>query len=145
MMMGLITLVVALCRTVYCWMFLFWSVIAIHVAYTDIQHSAQIHSVDKVVIFSSTVMAAYSIVLGLAWWMIVRSKPASKQWAIAANLVFILNFVPALVSGNWRGVWEAERQWWPVILVGVFGIIIFSIPYRGWRSKEPGCPGLVDL
>lgn len=68
--------------------------------------------------------------------MIFRNKPALKKWAIAANLVLIFNYVPAIVTGNWKGVWKAEREWWPVILIGVFGIVIFSIPYDGWRHKS---------
>jgi hypothetical protein len=144
MMMGLIALVVATCRTVYCWMFLFWSVIAIYVAYSDIQHSAQTHSVDRSVIFSSTIMAAYSLVLGIAWWMVFRGKAALKRWAIGANLIFILNYLPALVIGNWHGVLEAELEWWPVIFVGVLGIIVFSIPYHGLRKKAAGDRDLDD-
>jgi hypothetical protein len=81
------------------------------------------------------VIATYSIVLGIAWWMIFRGKPASKQWAIAANLIIIFTFVPALLTWNWQGVMKAELQWWPAILFGIFGIIIFSIPYRGRRHK----------
>ncbi|HEU5350669.1 MAG TPA: hypothetical protein VFU55_03670 [Terracidiphilus sp.] len=82
-------------------------------------------------------MSVYSIVWGIAWWMILRGKSASKQWAIAANAVIIFNDVPAIVGGHWRAVWEAELGWWPFILFGIFGIIVYSIPYHGWRATKP--------
>jgi hypothetical protein len=87
-------------------------------------------------IYSYMIIAIYSIVFGIAWWMIFRGKPALKQWAIAANLIIIFTYVPALISWNWRGVLKDELQWWPAILLGIFGIIIFSIPYHGRRHKS---------
>ncbi len=125
---------VAICRTIYCWMFLYWSVTATYVAYTNIHFSARTHSINKGVIFSSTVMALYSLILGIAWWEIFRGKPALKQWATAANLVFIFTYLPELAFGNWQAVLRDELNWWPVMLIGIFGIFIFSIPYHGWRD-----------
>ena len=143
LIMRIAVLLVAICRTVYCWMFLYWSVTALYVAYTNIQHPAY-SPFTETWYYTYMIMGLYSIILGVAWWMIFRGKPASKRWAIAANLVFILNYVPGLLFGHWRDVLKAELEWWPVIaLVGIFGIIIFSIPYHGWRQGSArGGPGL---
>jgi len=130
-------LLLALCRTVYCWMFLFWSLFGIGYVYTRIQHYVQTHMIEKEAIFTDSIMVVYFIVLGMAWWMIFRGKPAEKKWAIAANLVLIFTFVPAIVTGNWRGVLKDELGWWPVIVIGTLGIIVFSVPYHGWRQKPP--------
>ncbi|MGA2277456.1 MAG: hypothetical protein ABSG00_07620, partial [Terracidiphilus sp.] len=78
----------------------------------------------------------YFVVFGVAWWMLLRSKSALRLWAIAANLIFIFTYAPTLVAGDWRGVLRDEIEWWPVILVGIFGIIIFCIPYHGWRRDQ---------
>jgi hypothetical protein len=128
-------LLLAICRTLYCWMFLCWSAALIYAFCSNIRSLVRTHSVERGDVITNVSFAVYSIVLAIAWWMILRGKPALKQWAIAANIVFIFNYLPALVTGNWRGVFEAEREWWPVILVGIIGIIIFSIPYKVWRYK----------
>jgi hypothetical protein len=98
-------------------------------------------------IIMNCVIMVYSIVFDITWWMFVRGKPALKQWAIAENLICIFIFSPtAVVYWNWRGFLRAELGWWPVILIGVFGIIIFSIPYRGWTGgPRAGGHGLDDL
>jgi hypothetical protein len=130
-------LLLTACRTLYCWIFPFLSLFGIGYVYMRIQHYAQTHLLDTVAIFSDSIMVVYFVVLGIAWWMIFRGKPALKKWAIAANLVLIFTYVPAIVTGNWRGVLRDELEWWPVILIGTFGIIIFSIPYHGWRHRTP--------
>ncbi|HEY2472812.1 MAG TPA: hypothetical protein VGI45_33815, partial [Terracidiphilus sp.] len=55
---------------------------------------------------------------------------------IIANSILIVFWWPPLLIGNWRLFWEDERRWWPVVLVGIFGIVIFSIPYHGWRREQ---------
>jgi hypothetical protein len=123
----------AICRNAYCWVFFALSISMTYVVCNDLRSLARTHLVDRGDIVSNITLSIYSIVLGIAWWMIFRGKPALKQWAIAANTILILNYVPALIFGNWRGVLKAELDWWPIIFMGIFGIIIFSIPYHGWR------------
>jgi len=120
---------------VYCWIFIVWSMALINAAYTSFQTSVRTHSVNELAIVSNTTFAVYSVVLGVAWWMIFRGRPALKQWAMAANAIIIFNYFP-VVFWNWRGFLRLELEWWPFILFGVFGIIIFSIPYHGWRRKS---------
>jgi len=128
-------LLLATCRSVYCWMFLFWSLGSVDMAFINIRRVVRTHFVDKGAIGTSTIFPIYSVVFGIAWWMIVRGKPASKRWAVAANLILIFFYLP-LVFWGWRGVLEDELNWWPVILMGIFGIIIFGIPYHGWRRDH---------
>jgi len=135
-MIWLGVLLLALCRTVYCWLFLFISCIGIYVSCTNILGAVRSHARWNVD-YGYTIIALYSIVWGIAWWMIFRGKPALKRWAIAANLTFVFTYLPALATGTWRDVLKAELDWWPIILVGIFGIIIFSIPYHGWRWPAP--------
>lgn len=125
----------AICRTVYCWFFCFIFCIGIYAASTSILGAVRSHARWNVY-YGHTIIAIYSVVWGMAWWMIFRGKSASKRWAIAANLILIFNYLPALATGTWRDVLKAELAWWPVISIGVFGIIIFSIPYHGWRHKS---------
>ena len=136
-MMRLAVLLLAICRTLYCWIFFIFSWPGIYVGYTNILRMVRLHRIETVGIYSNIIIAFYSIVFGIAGWMILRGKPASKQWAIAANLVIVFTFVPALVTGHWRDVLKLELQWWPAILFGMFGIIIFNIPYHGWRGQPP--------
>jgi len=128
-------LLLAICRTVYCWMFLYWSFTAIYVVGKNILSLARTHCIERGDIISNITLTTYSIVLGIAWWMIFRDKPALKQWAIAANLIFIFTWFPVLFR-NWRIFLNNELGWWPEILVGIFGIIIFCIPYHGWRDRS---------
>ena len=129
-------LLVGACRMLYCWMFLCWSLTSLYVSYTRFQHSLQTSSLDRGAIFSNTVLGIYAIVLGVAWYTIFKGSRSLKRWAIAACFVFIFTYVPGLVSGDWRGVVKDELAWWPVILIGTFGIIVFSVPYHGWRRKS---------
>lgn len=122
---------VTTCRWVYCWVFLSFSPIAIYVYAGKLVHDLRTHPVDRADLFSSTVLGLYAVVYGTAGLMIVRGKPALRRWAIAANLILIFFWAPVLVSGNWRGFFQAERQWWPVILFGLFGVVIFSLPQDG--------------
>jgi hypothetical protein len=139
-------LLLAICRTVYCWFFFVLSAFMFHTVYTNISRMVRLHSAEGVEIITWMIMAIYSTVWGIAWWMIIRGKQALKRWAIAASLILILfylpAYLPAVVSGNWRGVLKDELSWWPVIVIGIFGIIIFSIPYRGWRQRSAGDLGL---
>lgn len=105
----------------------------IYVTFENIIGFARTH-VLEIKIYNNMVLVIYAIVIGIAWWMILRGKPALKQWAIAANLIFIFFYLPGLIYGDWRYVLRAELAWWPEILIGVFGIIVFSIPYPGWRQ-----------
>jgi hypothetical protein len=129
-------LLLAICRTVYCWYFFLTLAGGIYFFYLVIQKSVRIHSVPGGVISGSAGIAIYSVVSGIAWWMVFRGKPASKQWAIAANLIIAFTWLPLLASESWRYLLKEELARWPVILFGIFGIIIFSIPYQGWRRHD---------
>jgi drug/metabolite transporter (DMT)-like permease len=97
----------------------------------------QSHIAERGSIIGSVIMAMYSFVFVITWWMFVRGKPALKQWAIAANFICMLTYLPvAVVYWEWRRFLRDEHDWWPFILVGIFGIIIFSIPYHGGRHKS---------
>jgi hypothetical protein len=103
---------------------------------TNIREILQKHSVGKGDIVSNAILATYAVIFGIAWWMILRHRSALKGWAIAGNSVIVFVFVPILVLGGWRSFWEEERYWFPAIVVGLLGTIIFSIPYHGWRYKS---------
>ncbi len=135
-MMRLAVLLLAICRTLYCWMFLFWSLGSIDIVFINLHRAARTHLVDKGAIATSTIFPIYAVVFAIGWWMVLRGNPVSKRWAIAANLILILFYLPTVFWG-WRGVLKDELEWWPVILIGIFGIIVFSIPYHGWRGKSP--------
>jgi len=128
-------LLLAICRAVYCWAFLALSCMGLHAVYSNIQELLQKHSADKGDIVGNAILAIYAVILGVAWWMIFRGKPALKRWAIAANSVIVFVFLPILLFGGWRPFWEDEQYWFPASAVGVLGMIIFSIPYRGWRQR----------
>ena len=119
------SLLLAACRSIYCWMFLILSL----VGFDSIYH---MHSTFRAPLL---LLVAYYSVFGVAWWMIFRRKATLKQWAIVANSILIFFWWPPLLAWNWRLFLENERRWWPVILIGTFGIIIFSIPYDGWRHR----------
>ena len=130
-------LLLSICRTVYCWMFFIMSFFIIHSAYTSIRSALQSHINERGSIIGSMIMAVYASVFDITWWMFVRGKPALKQWAIAANLICVLTYFPAaVVYWNWRGFLRAENHLPHVISIGIFGIIIFSIPYHGWRRNH---------
>ena len=139
-------LLLAMCRTLYCLVFLFWSFCSVDIAFVNIRRAALAHVVDRGAIGTSTIFPIYAAVFGIAWWTILRGKPTSKRWAIAANLFLIFFYLPveflALIFWGWRGLWDwreglrDELEWWPFILIGIFGIIIFSIPYHGWRRDH---------
>jgi len=115
-------------------MFLITSFFIIHFVYANIRSMQQSYERGKII--GSMNMAAYAVVFVITWWMFVRGKPALKRWAIAANLICILVYLPAaVIYWNWRGFLRDELDLWAVVLIGIFGIIIFSIPYQGWRHK----------
>jgi hypothetical protein len=119
-------------------MFFIMSYFIFHVAYENIRSMLQSHIAERGKIFGSVNMAAYALVFDVTWWLFVRGKPALKKWAIAANLICIFIYFPAAIFWwDWRGFLRGELDLWPVELIGIFGIIIFSIPYRGWRNKSP--------
>jgi hypothetical protein len=128
-------LLLAICRTVYCWLFLLWSVGSVYMVSINILRLARMHSADKGAIVSSTLFTIYFVVFGIAWWMVLRGKPVLKRWAITANLILIFFYVP-LIFWGWRGVLTDELRWWPIVLIGIFGIIIFSIPYGGQKNRS---------
>ena len=120
-------LLLAASRALYCWMFLILSLFGVE----------SIYHMRSRLRAPALLLVAYYVVFGIAWWMIFRRKPALKKWAIAANSILIFFWWPPLLDWNWRLFLENERRWWPVILIGTFGIIIFSIPYHGWRHRTP--------
>jgi hypothetical protein len=137
MMKRLGVLLLAICRTVYCWMFFIMSYFILHSVYANIRSMLQSHINERGTIIGSVNMATYAIVFDITWWMFVRGKPALKKWAIAANLICILIYFPAaVIYWDWRGFLRDELNLWAVILIGIFGIVIFSIPYHGWRPKS---------
>jgi hypothetical protein len=126
----------AFCRAAYCWILFVISLAGIYVVCTNTLSLVRTHSAAKGDIFGNTIIGIYSIVWGIAWWMIFRGKPAAHKWAIAANMVIIFNYLPALPFEGWRNFLRDEMAWRYFALFGVFGIIIFSIPYHGWRHKS---------
>jgi len=132
-------LLLAICRVVYCWMFLLCSIGSIYGVSINIHRLSRTHLVDMGAIVTSTIFTIYAVVFGFAWWMIVRGKPVLKRWAIAANIIFIILYFP-VVFWDWRVVLKDELESWPVILIGLFGIIIFSIPYH--RRRVAQVPGM---
>ena len=130
-------LLLAACRTLYCWMFFLISLFGFHWVYTRVRDFTQTHLIEKLEIRAVSLLGACCLVFGMAWWTILRRRPALRKWAIAANLILICFWWPPLLVGNWRLFWENQLGWWPVILIGTFGIVIFSIPYHGWRHKQP--------
>jgi phosphoglycerol transferase MdoB-like AlkP superfamily enzyme len=68
--------------------------------------------------------------------VILRAKPDLERWALAANLILILFFLPfGFLGWRWRVFLNNEHNWWPEILIGIFGIIVFSIPYHGRKNR----------
>jgi hypothetical protein len=134
-------LLLAIGRTVYCWMFLFWSLGSAYMVSINIRRLVLTHVADEGALVSSTLFTIYSVVFGIAWCMIVRGNPALRRWAIAANLILIFFYVPLALWG-WRGVLKDELNSWPVILIGILGTVIFTIPYHGWRNRSAGGPDL---
>lgn len=124
-------------RGAYCWIFFVSALFGSNAVYTGIQGVMKSHSANIGDVVSNTSMAVYSIVWGVAWWMIFRKRPSAQRWAIAANLIIILTYLPGIVTGSWRRVWELERGWWPFILFGIFGILIFILPYPGRKEPPP--------
>ncbi|HEU5352039.1 MAG TPA: hypothetical protein VFU55_10620 [Terracidiphilus sp.] len=121
-------------------MFLIVSGFGFHVVYKNSRSLMQSYSINSYLVnlgdaTSIASNAVYSIVWLMAWWMFVRKKPAAGRWAIAANLILMFPYLPGIFGGNWRGVLKLEIDWLPFILIGIFGVIIFSIPYHGWRGK----------
>jgi hypothetical protein len=99
------------------------------------------HDNAKGDIFTTVVIASYSIVLAVAWWMIFRDKPRLQKWAIAANGIFVFMYLPVIFI-NWRAFLKAELEMWPIILFGILGMVLFCIPYRPKISDAPsGCDG----
>lgn len=129
--LGVISL--ATCRAVYCLMFIFLSLEIAYAVYTRMRDSIRAHQVSTGAILSNTVLSVYAVVFGIACWMIARSRPASKQWAIAASTILIFSFFP-VAFWSWPGFLELEFDLWPLMLLGIFGIFVFSLPYQGWRQ-----------
>jgi hypothetical protein len=125
----------AVCRIVYCWIFFLSACMAIISFYYAVPKSTR--SIGGVDIYISFVFAAYSVICFIAWWKVLRDRPTSRGWAIAANLTYIFQYAPGvIVQGDWRDFLNAERDWWPVVLLGIFGIVVFSLPYHGWRKRS---------
>ena len=133
-------LILALFRMIYCWLFLYMSYHAIRVVYENIHSLMQTHVVVLGDIVSNVSMAVFSIICGVAWWVILRKRPWGNRWAVAANLTVCVPYLGLIITGKWRVFFEAELGWWPFILFGIFGVVVFSIPYRGWRAKESIIP-----
>ena len=72
-------LLLAIGRSVYCWMFFIMSFFIIHFVYASIRSMLQSHMAEKQSIISSVIMAMYSMVFDITWWMFVRGKPGLKE------------------------------------------------------------------
>jgi hypothetical protein len=119
-------------------MFLCWALGLMNAVRLNIRDEVFVHGATKASVVLGVTFATYSIVMTIAWWMILRGKPRLKEWAYAANAILIFNYFPGLIiTWDWRSLLKAELEWWPVILIGLFGNVIFSIPYHGWRNKSP--------
>jgi hypothetical protein len=121
-------------------MFFLWAFCLIWAMFAEFLRMARIHSFEEAEAFVCIFFGIYSIVFAFAWWTIFVNKPASKRWAIAANLIFAIPPVPELIAASWHWrVWhgfvESERYWWVATLIGLVGIITFSIPYHGQRRE----------
>jgi hypothetical protein len=132
------TVLIAVCRAVYCLMFFIMSFILFDAVRSNIGALLRSHPLRWAVVLTYIVMISYSAVFAVAGWKVFRGKHTLKRWAVAANLILILTYVPAIVLGDWRAVLRSELGWWPMILVGVFGILIFSLPYREELRKSVG-------
>lgn len=136
--LGLLLLII--CRGIYCFIFFTFASCGVFVVSAEFLKMARTHSFDGSDVFAWTLMGIYTIVLGIAWWTIFRDKPVSKQWAIAANLIAVNPHVPALLISwrwqFWQNFLQTERDWWPITVFGVVGVIIFSLPYHHWQNKR---------
>jgi hypothetical protein len=52
--------------------------------------------ISGVDIYIGFVFAAYSVICGIAWWKVLRDRPSSRGWAIAANLTYIFYYAPGV-------------------------------------------------
>jgi len=126
-------LLLAVCRTLYSWMFFIWSLSLILAVTTFIQGMER----SKILDIYWIVVFIYSTVMGIAWWTIYRGKSESKYWAIASSFFFILiSIIVDLLSRQWLNLLKEEIIVWLFILFGIFGIILFSIPYHGRRRRS---------
>lgn len=125
----------AACRALYCWMFLLWSLGSVYIVFINIRDLVQTQLSNKGPIATSITFAIYSVVFGTAWWMIVRGKPSLERWALAANLILILLYLP-IAFWDWRGALTDELNGWPIEVLGIFGILIFNIPYERVRQAH---------
>ena len=126
-------LLLVIFRNVYCWLLFSFSFTGSWMVCASILRMMRSHTRGD--IYNNTILAISSIVWGIAWWMILRGKPTSNKWAIAANVFVILNYLPELAFWILRGFLKSGSDWRP-ISIGIFGIIIFSIPYHGRRHKS---------
>jgi len=131
-----VTRLLPTCRTLYCSMFFLMSLFMIGTVYMNIRSVLQSHTAVRGTLIGILMMCTYALVFDIVWWMSFRNKTGLKSWAIAANLILIFTWVPVLAGGSWRSFLRAEIDWWPVIAIGIVGVIIFSIPY-GWDRHKP--------
>lgn len=137
----LAVLLLTVCRGAYCCLFFFFAFSWAVAISSSILRMVRTHSFDGAGSFILAFFFAYSIVCAFAWWTIFTNKPSSRRWAIAGNVLFAIPPDPSLIllvwhRQGWHSLVESERSWWVATLVGIFGMIVFSIPYHGWRHKE---------
>jgi hypothetical protein len=58
-------LLLAICRTLYCWMFFIMSWFMIHTVYSNIRSMLQSHVNERGTIIGSVIMATYAIVFDI--------------------------------------------------------------------------------
>jgi len=129
------TLLLAICKGIYCcWFFAFFCA-GIYLLSLVVKTCLQSHSVPALLIYKSSGVIVSTIVTGIACLLILVRKSASSGWAVAACFVLTFSWVADLTSENWRKVVEDQLTRWPWTLFGIIGIVLFIFPHRGWRRR----------
>jgi hypothetical protein len=73
-----------------------------------------------------TLSLAVTIICGIAWWTIWRSRPSARTWGIAAASVCILIFIRQFII-RIPPAWDREVTW---LWVGIVGLVTFLLPQK---------------
>lgn len=120
-------------RMLYCWAFFIaaiWGIgsFGLNVLRASLKHSA---------VFSDLAQdAIFAVVFGIAWWMILRNRPAAKQWAITINCLAVIPHLLYIPVGNWRAVWYLNYEPFPCLPFALLGIVIFSLPFTPRHDNQ---------
>jgi hypothetical protein len=111
-------------RKVLCWIFAATSLVYLLtplwiILYTIRRHYAfpTLHDLLVAAPFSAVV----AIILGVAWWTILKGRPSARRWGIAASLIEILISLRPIIFSS-RSVW-----WHHVgaLFIGIVGLVTF--------------------